>query len=108
MFCLNKSKLLVCIFLSVVPCNQDVVSNNLFCMEQFTCVPGDPVHVPKPTSSSMNLARHSITSTTPIHIYDARFDSDCKIFTTSTPAGFAVYRTCPLQLIRKRGIFAVS
>ena len=56
--------------------------------------------------SSMNLARHSITSTTPIHISDARFDSDCKIFTVSTPAGFAVYRTCPLQLIRKRGIFA--
>lgn len=56
----------------------------------------------------MNLARHSITSTAPIHIYDARFDSDCKIFTASTPAGFAVYRTCPLQLIRKRGILFVS
>lgn len=54
------------------------------------------------TLSSMNLARHSITSTIPIHISDVRFDSDCKIFTASTPAGFAVYRTCPLQLIRKR------
>ncbi|KAJ7591191.1 SVP1-like protein 2 [Mycena floridula] len=37
----------------------------------------------------MNLARHSITATTPVHIFDARFDVDCEIFTTSTPAGFA-------------------
>ncbi|KAG6809284.1 hypothetical protein H0H92_000817 [Tricholoma furcatifolium] len=51
----------------------------------------------------MNLARHSITATDPIHIFDARFDSDCQIFTASTPAGFAVYRAYPLQLLRKRG-----
>ncbi|KAG6902300.1 hypothetical protein C0995_001910 [Termitomyces sp. Mi166 len=50
----------------------------------------------------MNLGRHSITSTTPVHIFDARFDPDCQIFTTSTPAGFAVYRTSPLKLLRKR------
>jgi len=51
----------------------------------------------------MNLARHSITSTNPVHIFDARFDSDCQIFTASTPAGFAVYSVWPLRLIRKRG-----
>ena len=51
----------------------------------------------------MNLARHSITATNPVHIYDARFDADCNIFTVSTPAGFAVYRTRPLKLLRKRG-----
>ncbi|KAG6891288.1 hypothetical protein C0992_009480 [Termitomyces sp. T32_za158] len=52
----------------------------------------------------MNLGRHSITSTTPVHIFDARFDPDCQIFTTSTPAGFAVYQTSPLKLLRNREI----
>ncbi|KAI0776000.1 WD40-repeat-containing domain protein [Trametes elegans] len=52
----------------------------------------------------MNLARHSISSTAPVLIFDARFDPDCRIFTTSTQAGFAVYRTWPLQLLRKREI----
>ncbi|KAF8640063.1 hypothetical protein AX17_001304 [Amanita inopinata Kibby_2008] len=50
----------------------------------------------------MNLARHSITATSPVQILDARFDPDCKIFTASTPAGFAVYQTWPLRLVRKR------
>ncbi|KAF8192472.1 hypothetical protein BJ912DRAFT_962082 [Pholiota molesta] len=50
----------------------------------------------------MNLGRHQISATSPIHILDARLDADCDIFTASTPAGFAVYRTHPLQLIRKR------
>ncbi|KIM90670.1 hypothetical protein PILCRDRAFT_141408 [Piloderma croceum F 1598] len=50
----------------------------------------------------MNLARHSITATSPVLIFDARLDSDCQIFTASTPAGFAVYRTWPLKLLRKR------
>ncbi|KAG6837541.1 hypothetical protein H0H93_007722 [Arthromyces matolae] len=49
----------------------------------------------------MNLGRHSITSTAPVHIFDARFDPDCHIFTVSSPAGFAVYRTSPLKLLRK-------
>ncbi|KAI0832539.1 WD40-repeat-containing domain protein [Trametes gibbosa] len=52
----------------------------------------------------MNLARHSISSIAPVLIFDARFDPDCRIFTTSTQAGFAVYRTWPLQLLRKREI----
>jgi hypothetical protein len=52
----------------------------------------------------MNLGRHSITPTKPVHIFDARFDADCQIFTTSTPAGFAVYRASPLKLLRKRGL----
>ncbi|KAJ8457234.1 hypothetical protein ONZ51_g11658 [Trametes cubensis] len=52
----------------------------------------------------MNLARHSISSTAPVLIFDARFDPDCRIFTTSTKAGFAVYRAWPLQLLRKREI----
>jgi len=51
----------------------------------------------------MNLARHSISSTSPVHIFDARLDADCNIFTATTPAGFAVYRAYPLQVIRKRG-----
>ncbi|KAJ3823672.1 SVP1-like protein 2 [Lentinula raphanica] len=50
----------------------------------------------------MNLARHSITATNPLHIFDTRLDADCEIFTTCSPAGFAVYRTWPLQLVRKR------
>ncbi|PPQ77365.1 hypothetical protein CVT25_010946 [Psilocybe cyanescens] len=50
----------------------------------------------------MNLGRHSISSTNPIQILDAKFDAECDIFAASTPAGFAVYRTYPLQLIRKR------
>ncbi|TEB30157.1 SVP1-like protein 2 [Coprinellus micaceus] len=50
----------------------------------------------------MNLARHSISATKPIQIFDAKFDPECKIFTASTPAGFAVYDTWPLKLIRKR------
>ncbi|KAF9006485.1 WD40-repeat-containing domain protein [Cyathus striatus] len=52
----------------------------------------------------MNLARHSITPSNPVHIHDVRFDPDCKIFTTSTPAGFAIYRTWPLQLLRKHAV----
>ena len=55
------------------------------------------------SSLSMNLARHSISSTSPINIFDARFDADCNIFTATTQAGFAIYRAYPLQLIRKRG-----
>ncbi|KAF9247187.1 WD40-repeat-containing domain protein [Melanogaster broomeanus] len=50
----------------------------------------------------MNLARHSITPTSPVQIFDTQFDADCHIFTTSTPAGFAVYQTWPLKLLRKR------
>jgi WD repeat-containing protein 45 len=51
----------------------------------------------------MHLARHSLTATTPTQILDARFDNDCKIFTASTPTGYAVYSTWPLRLLRKRG-----
>ncbi|KAJ3511503.1 hypothetical protein NLJ89_g4065 [Agrocybe chaxingu] len=50
----------------------------------------------------MNLGRHSISSTSPVNVLDARFDPECNIFTATTQAGFAVYRTYPLQLIRKR------
>ncbi|EPQ59318.1 hypothetical protein GLOTRDRAFT_70634 [Gloeophyllum trabeum ATCC 11539] len=50
----------------------------------------------------MNLQRHSITATNPIRILDARFDADYRLFTCSTPAGFAVYRAYPLTLLRKR------
>jgi WD repeat-containing protein 45 len=52
----------------------------------------------------MNFARHSISATTPVVIFDARFDADTEIFTATTPAGFAVYRVWPLTLIRKRGV----
>ncbi|KAI0750920.1 WD40-repeat-containing domain protein [Daedaleopsis nitida] len=52
----------------------------------------------------MNLARHSISATAPVLIFDAHFDPESHIFTTSTKAGFAIYRTWPLQLIRKREI----
>ena len=55
------------------------------------------------SAASMNLGRHSISATSPVNIFDSRFDADCNIFTATTPAGFAVYRTYPLQLIRKRG-----
>ena len=54
----------------------------------------------------MNLGRHSISSTNPVQLFDARFDADSNIFTTAAQAGFAVYRTYPLQLIRKRGRLA--
>ncbi|KAI0306979.1 WD40-repeat-containing domain protein [Multifurca ochricompacta] len=52
----------------------------------------------------MNLARHSISPTDPLILYDVRFDPDCQIFTTSTPEGFAVYRALPLDLLRKREV----
>jgi len=52
----------------------------------------------------MNLARHSISSTDPLVLYDVRLDPDSQIFTTSTPDGFAVYRTVPLELLRKREV----
>jgi hypothetical protein len=62
------------------------------------------IHIWEPDlPSSMNLGRHSISSTNPVQIFDARFDADSKVFTTAAPAGFAVYRAYPLQLIRKRG-----
>jgi hypothetical protein len=54
----------------------------------------------------MNFARHSISATTPVVIFDARFDADCELFTATTPAGFAVYRVHPLTLIRKRGMLS--
>ncbi|KAF8558859.1 hypothetical protein OG21DRAFT_1404346 [Imleria badia] len=53
----------------------------------------------------MNLARHSITPTSPVRIFNVQFDADCQIFTASTPAGFAVYQAWPLTLLRKRGTF---
>ncbi|KAH8118589.1 WD40 repeat-like protein [Phellopilus nigrolimitatus] len=49
----------------------------------------------------MHLARHSIAPTAPIQVLDARFDADARIFTAATPHGFAVYRTWPLELLRK-------
>ncbi|EGO01829.1 hypothetical protein SERLA73DRAFT_158983 [Serpula lacrymans var. lacrymans S7.3] len=52
----------------------------------------------------MNLARHSITATDPVLIIDAQFDVDCRIFVSLTPAGFAVYRSWPFELIRKRDL----
>ncbi|KAJ3521250.1 hypothetical protein NM688_g9039 [Phlebia brevispora] len=52
----------------------------------------------------MNLARHSISATAPILIFDTRFDADCRIFTTCTQAGFAVYSAWPLKLLRKQEI----
>ena len=56
----------------------------------------------------MNLARHSISSTEPLVLYDVRFDANCQIFTTSTPQGFAIYRTLPLDLLRKRGKYRLT
>ncbi|KAF7313722.1 WD-REPEATS-REGION domain-containing protein [Mycena chlorophos] len=50
----------------------------------------------------MNLARRTVSSTRPVNILHVGLDPDSTIFTASTPAGFAVYRTCPLSLIRKR------
>ncbi|GJE84439.1 WD40 repeat-like protein [Phanerochaete sordida] len=52
----------------------------------------------------MNLARHSISATAPVLIFDTKFDADCRIFTTCTQAGFAVYSTWPLRLLRRRDI----
>lgn len=52
----------------------------------------------------MHLARHSITSTQPIQIADARFDAANHIFTCATPNGFAVYQTFPLRLLRKHDL----
>jgi hypothetical protein len=51
----------------------------------------------------MNLGRQDISATTPTQIIDVRFDADSRIFTCSTPSGFAVYRSYPLTLVRKRG-----
>ena len=51
----------------------------------------------------MHLARHSIAPTQPIQVLDAHFDADAKIFIAATPDGFAVYRSWPLELLRKRG-----
>ncbi|EJD01438.1 WD40 repeat-like protein [Fomitiporia mediterranea MF3/22] len=50
----------------------------------------------------MHLARHAISSTTPVEVLDAHFDASASIFTVATPSGFAVYRTWPLQLLRVR------
>ncbi|CAE6437847.1 unnamed protein product [Rhizoctonia solani] len=52
----------------------------------------------------MNLARHSITATAPTQILDARFEPNSRIFTTCTPEGFAIYKTWPLTLLRKRDV----
>lgn len=53
----------------------------------------------------MNLARQAISATAPTQIIDVRFDADAHIFSCSTPSGFAVYRSWPLQLLKKRGTF---
>ncbi|CCA71710.1 hypothetical protein PIIN_05645 [Serendipita indica DSM 11827] len=52
----------------------------------------------------MNLGRQSISATVPTQIIDVRLDADCNIFTCSTPSGFAVYRSNPLTLVRKREV----
>ncbi|KAI0796565.1 WD40-repeat-containing domain protein [Abortiporus biennis] len=52
----------------------------------------------------MNLARHTISSTPPVLIFDTRFDADCQLFTTATQSGFAVYQAWPLKLLHKRDI----
>ncbi|KAG9053176.1 hypothetical protein FS842_008557 [Serendipita sp. 407] len=52
----------------------------------------------------MNLGRQAIGPTAPTQIIDVRFDADCKIFTCSTPSGFAVYRSNPLTLVSEREV----
>ncbi|KAG9012652.1 hypothetical protein FRB94_005262 [Tulasnella sp. JGI-2019a] len=52
----------------------------------------------------MHLARHSITSTTPVNVIDVRFNADCELFAAATPSGFGVYKTWPLKLLRKRDL----
>ncbi|KAI0068949.1 hypothetical protein BV25DRAFT_1817874 [Artomyces pyxidatus] len=52
----------------------------------------------------MNLGRQLISATNPLLLFDVRFDADSQIFTTATPAGFAVYRSCPLELLKKREV----
>lgn len=62
-----------------------------------------PLHHLLPPRAHMNLARHSISATAHVVIFDTRLEPNCEIFATATPAGFAVYRTWPLQLLRNRG-----
>lgn len=50
----------------------------------------------------MNLGRQAISATTPTQIIDVRFDADAHIFTCTTPEGFAVYKSNPLTLLRRR------
>ena len=61
-----------------------------------------------PVVLQMNLARHSISATEPLVLYDVRFDADCQIFTASSPEGFAVYRVLPLDLLKKRGKYRLT
>lgn len=61
-----------------------------------------------PVILQMNLARHSISATEPLVLYDVRFDADCQIFTASSPEGFAVYRVLPLDLLKKRGKYRLT
>lgn len=52
--------------------------------------------------TAMNV-RHAIRPAKPLKLIDIRFNEDSNIFTVSTPTGFAIYRTWPLALLRKRG-----
>jgi len=69
-------------------------------------LPGPPA--PVVLFLQMNLARHSISATEPLVLYDVRFDADCQIFTASTPEGFSVYRVLPLDLLKKRGKYRLT
>ncbi|KAG8825715.1 hypothetical protein FRC17_008559 [Serendipita sp. 399] len=55
-------------------------------------------------SRSVYFRLQAISPTAPTQIIDVRFDADCKIFTCSTPSGFAVYRSNPLTLVSKREV----
>ncbi|KZT43042.1 hypothetical protein SISSUDRAFT_1040936 [Sistotremastrum suecicum HHB10207 ss-3] len=50
----------------------------------------------------MHLARQSIFATNPTQLIDIRFEAEGRIFTCSTPSGFAIYETWPLKLLKKR------
>lgn len=47
--------------------------------------------------------RHAIQPSRPLNLIDIRFNQDNQVFTVSTLSGFAIYRTWPLALLRKRG-----
>ncbi|KAF8309141.1 hypothetical protein DL93DRAFT_2086042 [Clavulina sp. PMI_390] len=48
--------------------------------------------------------RHTIQPSRPLNLIDIRLNQDNSVFTVSTPTGFAIYRTWPLALLRKRDI----
>jgi transcriptional regulator of nitric oxide reductase len=51
----------------------------------------------------MQLGRSQVSTLRPLPILSVEFNQDGRLFTVASETGYEVWRTWPLQLVRRRG-----